>query len=128
MSRKKKWTIALGLWAFLMVVVLVVLAAPPPESGPAASATPKPASVEDCFSPLDGNLDALEGLVRPLLLSPSSMRTHGTTFSTNPDAEGYHVVRMEYSAENAFGVRLESVATGRVHERSCRTLLVDPGL
>lgn len=93
----------------------------------APARTPQPANVEDCFNPLDGNLDALEDLVRPILNDPGSMRTHETRFSSAPDAQGYHSVRMDYSAENAFGGRIRAIAHGRVHRQNCHVILISPG-
>ena len=97
---------------------------PPPNARPNYSG-----DIEDCFSILDGNLDALEDLVRPLLNDESSMRTHSTRFITTPDEDDYHLVRMDYSAENAFGGRVKAIAYGkvRIENGHCRTILTDPG-
>ncbi len=101
-------------------------AAPTPTAAPTAEPPPAP-DVEACFSPWDGNLDALEDLVRPLLHDEGSMETHETRWSVEPDANGYHTVLMEYSAKNTAGGREKVVALGLVHGVTCVTLLVDPG-
>ena len=93
---------------------------------PEPTPTPRP-NVEDCFSPWDGNLDALEDLVRPGLNDEGSMQTHETRFSRSPDADGYHLVQMEYSANNLFGARVKVVAIGKVRARDCHVILIDPG-
>ena len=93
---------------------------------PEPTPTPRP-NVEDCFSPWDGNLDALEDLVRPGLNDEGSMQTHETRFSRSPDADGYHLVQMEYSANNLFGARVKTVAVGKVRARDCHVILIDPG-
>ena len=99
---------------------------PTPTRTPEPTPTPRP-NVEDCFSPWDGNLDALEDLVRPGLNDEGSMQTHETRFSRSPDADGYHLVQMEYSANNSFGARVKTVATGKVRARDCHVILIDPG-
>ena len=71
---------------------------------------------------------ALEDMVRPYLNDEGSMETHGTQWSREPDAGGYHTVGMEYSAENAFGGRIKVVATGLVHRATCEVVLLDTGL
>lgn len=97
---------------------------PPPNARPNSTG-----DIEDCFSLWDGNLDALEDLVRPLLNDEGSMRTHETRFSRTPDRDGFHLVEMVYSANNAFGARIKAVAYGklRIENRYCRTILTDPG-
>ena len=134
-ASKSKWQ-AVGLIGVVVVIGLiasVVVDGPPTEetasapSPPSARAAAPAPEVEDCFSPLDGNLDELENLVRPLLNNRGSMRTHSTRFSNNPDAAGYHSVVMVYSAENAFGGRITATARGLVHARTCNVRLVDPG-
>ena len=55
------------------------------------------------------------------------METHETRFSRDPDADGYYLVRMEYSAKNAFVARIKTVATGKVRARDCNVILIDPG-
>ena len=77
------------------------------------TATPSGA-IEDCFSAWDGNLNPLEDLVRPLLQDEASMETHETRFSGQPGPDGWHQVRMTFSARNAFGGRVKHFATGRV--------------
>ncbi|MXX67251.1 MAG: hypothetical protein F4Z40_09795 [Chloroflexi bacterium] len=83
-------------------------------SAPLPASLPVVYDIEDCFSLWDGNLDALEGLVRPLLNDEGSMETHETLFSRVPDSDGWHAVRMTFSAENAFGGRVKYIANGRV--------------
>ena len=108
---------------------------------PAPVVTPQPldaeasrAAFEKCLNPWDGNLDALEDLVRPLLLSPDSMRTHETRYRTAPvnspgdGAHGAHYVTLTYSADNAFGVRLRATATAYVHPSGCRIVEWTSGL
>ena len=59
---------------------------------------------EDCMDPWDGNYNALEDLIRPLLNDPSSMETFGTYYSTLDDlSDGLVTVRLDYGARNAFG-------------------------
>ena len=94
--------------------------------GPVRTPEPTP-NVEECFSPWDGNLDALEDLLRPGLNDEGSMQTHETRFSREPDSDGYHLVRMEYSAQNSFGGRVKTVATGKVRASDCHVILTDPG-
>lgn len=57
------------------------------------------------------------------------MRTHETRFVTEPDENGFHLVQMEYSANNAFGARIKAIAYGgvKVENGYCRTILIDPG-
>ena len=42
------------------------------------------------------------------------METHETRFGTHPDVEGWHLIRMTFSAKNAFGGRVKHIAIGRV--------------
>ena len=97
-------------------------------SGSRSSEPETVSTVEDCFSKWDGNLDALENLVRPLLNDRGSMETHETRFSRTARSGGWHDVRMTYSAKNALGGRVTTVATGQVHFPSCNVRLTDPGL
>ncbi|MXW23774.1 MAG: hypothetical protein F4Z96_03790 [Chloroflexi bacterium] len=144
MRKFLKW-IAIGFGGLVVLAIVLAAVSPPPEDSPPAQGaqptvaptskpTPRPTprrtptpTVEDCFNAWDGNLDALEDLVRPLLNDEGSMQTHETRFSSEPDAAGYHSVRMEYSAHNAFGARIKTYAYGRVHWRTCHVVLVDPG-
>ncbi len=97
---------------------------------PVATPPPTPASTPDvgrCFSPWDGNLDALEDLIRPLLNDEGSMQTHETRFTRTADENGEHFVYMEYSANNAFGARIKVDAVGAVRASDCRVRLIAPG-
>ena len=144
-----KWRPAIGLGGpVLLVGVIIAMAssggadeptdqaslpatatvAPTSTPRPVAPTATSPPGVEDCFSKWDGHLDALEDLVRPYLNDEDSMQTHETRFSSQPDADGYHLVTMEYSAKNALGGRVKVLATGFVHESTCEVLLVDTGL
>lgn len=107
------------------IIALVVFAMALEACLPSEEESQRPA--EHCFSPIDGNLSGLEDRVRPLLASPRSMRTHSTSWVDVPTTEGYHAVRMIYSAENAFGARIQATARGRVHGETCRVILDDPG-
>ena len=144
-----KWRPVIGLAGpILLVVIIIAMASSSEEDEPteqaslpasatvvptstpvpvAPTATPLP-NVRDCFSPWDGHLDALEDLVRPYLNDEDSMQTHETRFSSQPDADGYHLVTMEYSAKNALGGRVKALASGLVHQSTCEVLLVDTGL
>ena len=82
-------------------------------------------ALEDCFNPWDGNLDALEDLVRPKLNDRGSMQTHETRFSRTPDADGFYRVRMSFSAENSYGGRVTLTALGEVNPDGCRVRLVE---
>ena len=85
-----------------------------PARAPTTRAPTPSGDIEDCFSAWDGNLDPLEDLVRPMLQDEGSMETHETRFSGQPGPDGWHQVRMTFSAENAFGGRVKSIAVGRV--------------
>ena len=113
-----------GIFALLLVGIAIIAIAANGEDGDTRSAKP---NVEDCFSKWDGHLDALEDLVRSYLNDEESMQTHDTRFSRQPDANGYHRVIMEYSAENALGGRIKLQAVGRVRASDCRVILDDPG-
>lgn len=100
--------------------------ASPPTQAPLRVSTPAPEpemDIEDCFSPWDGNLNALEDLVRPLLNDPGSMDTISTEFTVEPRPDGYHGVLMRFSAKNAFGGRIQNFAIGRVRLPDCHVIL-----
>ena len=99
---------------------------------PAAATPVTPASVrdqiEDCLSPWDGNHNGFEDQVRSGLNDEDSMETHSTRFQVaDDDGDGYVAIVMEYSAENALGGRVKTVATGLLNYRTCNVTVLDPG-
>ena len=106
---------------------------PTPSTPEPEAATPvTPASVrdqiEDCLSPWDGNHNGFEDQVRSGLNDEDSMETHSTRFQVaDDDGDGYVAIVMEYSAENALGGRVKTVATGLLNYRTCNVTVLDPG-
>ena len=94
-----------------------------------ASATPTVREqIEECLDPWDGNHTGFEDQIRPLLNDEGSMETHETRFGVTPDENNEVPIRMEYSAENAFGGRVKVVAIGRLNFETCRVTVIDTGL
>ena len=56
------------------------------------------------------------------------METHDTRFTTTPDANDEVQIIMEYSARNAFGGRVKTVALGKMNYKTCRVTVIDTGL
>ena len=106
---------------------------PTPSTPEPEAATPvTPASVrdqiEDCLSPWDGNHNGFEDQVRSGLNDEDSMETHSTRFQVaDDDGDGYVAIVMEYSAENALGGRVKTVATGLLNYGTCNVTVLDPG-
>lgn len=104
---------------------------PVPTRTPASAGSSSPsvrAQVEDCLSPWDGNHNGFEDQVRPGLNDEDSMQTHSTRFEeTDRDGDGHVLIAMEYSANNAYGARIKTVATGLLDYRTCRVTVLDPG-
>ena len=106
---------------------------PTPSTPEPEAATPvTPASVrdqiEDCLSPWDGNHNGFEDQVRSGLNDEDSMETHSTRFQVaDDDGDGYVAIVMEYSAENALGGRVKTVATGLLNYRTCNVTVLNPG-
>ena len=98
----------------------------PPWDAPRA-ADPKPErpqttreKIEGCSSPWDGNHNGFERQIQSRLNDPSSMETHETRFGTSdPDGDGRVAISMNYSARNAFGGRVRSLAWGELNYNDC---------
>ena len=86
------------------------------------------AQVEECLDPWDGNHNGFEDQIRPLLNNRGSMRTHDTFFGVEDHEPGKVVIRMVYSAENAFGGRITIEALGLLDYRTCKVDVVLTGL
>ena len=76
-----------------------------------------------CLTEWDGNHDGLEVLVKDQLNDPGSMETHSTRI-TPVNADGKHIIFMEFSAKNAFGGRVRNTAGGLVDPETCEATLV----
>ena len=76
-----------------------------------------------CLSEWDGNHDGLEALIRERLNDPGSMETIKTRIAP-ADAQGDHRIQLEFTAENAFGGRVRSIAYGWVSQATCEATLV----
>lgn len=76
-----------------------------------------------CLSAWDGNHDGLEALIRGQLNDPGSMDTISTLIG--PVKDGRHVIRLEFTAKNAFGGRVRHTAAGYVDNKTCEATLVD---
>ena len=74
-----------------------------------------------CLSPLDGNHDQFEDLIRPNLQDPGSMKTIETGIT--PATGGVHDIRLRFTATNAYGARVTHVAYGTVDQDTCRARL-----
>ena len=83
---------------------------------------------EACLSPWDGNHNGFEDQIRPLLNNEGSMQTHETRFGTVFIGPNEVAIRMEYSAENALGGRVKTVAAGRLNVETCAVTVVFTGL
>ena len=81
-----------------------------------------------CLSEFDGNHDGFEDQIRPLLSNEGSMETHLTRFTTEPIGDESVLIEMVYSAENAFGGRVKTTATGFLNFESCLVTVVTTGL
>ena len=76
-----------------------------------------------CLSKWDGNHDGLEALIRDRLSDPGSMETIETLIApVNP--EGDHKIWLDFTAKNAFGGRVRSIAYGLVSQATCEATLV----
>ena len=75
-----------------------------------------------CLSPLDGNHDGIEALIRAQLDDPGSMETHETAITPVGD-NGQHTIRVDFSAKNRFGGRVRTVAWGYVDPTTCTATL-----
>ena len=75
-----------------------------------------------CLSAWDGNHDGLEALIRDQLNDPGSMETIETRISP-VDARGDHAILLEFTAKNAFGGRVRSIAAGVVDNSTCEATL-----
>lgn len=76
-----------------------------------------------CLSAWDGNHDGLEALVRQHLNDPGSMETYETRIAP-VDADGQHVIIMEFGARNAFGGMVRSEAVGTIDNETCEAALL----
>ena len=103
-----------------------------PTPTPTPTATSEPPNireqVEDCLSPWDGNHDGFEDQIRPLLNDRGSMRTHETRFGVEDYEPGRVLIRIVYSAENAFGGRVTTEAIGLLDYATCEVEVVTTGL
>lgn len=71
--------------------------------------------VERCWSRWDGNWEQLEDVIRPTLNDPSSMETSQTRYLSSDSVEdGTLTVWLDYSAENAFGGRVQLTAVAEM--------------
>ena len=84
--------------------------------------------IEACLSPWDGNHDGFENQIRPLLNDERSMETHETRFTTVPIGGDRVLIEMVYSAANAYGGRVKTVATGYMNFETCDVSVVTTGL
>ncbi|MXZ95024.1 MAG: hypothetical protein F4Y99_03765 [Acidimicrobiaceae bacterium] len=83
---------------------------------------------EDCMDPWDGNYNALEDLIRPLLNDPGSMETFGTYYFTWDDLDdGLVTVRLDYGARNAFGGMVRTSAWAEMRPNCSVAEVIDYG-
>lgn len=83
---------------------------------------------EDCMDPWDGNYNALEDLIRPLLNDPGSMETFGTYYFTWDDLDdGLVTVRLDYGARNAFGGMVRASAWAEMRPNCSVAEVIDYG-
>ena len=103
--------------------------APAPEPGPVVEGKLSVEEEEErrkgfhCLSKWDGNHDGLEVLIRAQLNDPGSMETIETRI-TPPDADGDHIIQLDFTAKNAYGGRVRSTAHGWVSQATCVATLV----
>lgn len=71
-----------------------------------------------CLSEWDGNHEGLEALVRKRLNDPDSMETIETKIAP-ANKNGWHPVRMEFTAKNALGGRVRKLAIGKISTVTC---------
>ncbi len=76
-----------------------------------------------CLSAWDGHHDGLEALVKGHLNDPDSMKTYETRISP-VNADGRHLIVMEFGAKNAFGGMIRNTASGWVDNETCRASLL----
>jgi len=76
-----------------------------------------------CLSAWDGNHDGLEALIRDRLNDPDSMETTKTEIAP-VDEDGDHLIRLTFTAKNAFGGRVRNVAYGWVDHDTCKATLI----
>ena len=79
-----------------------------------------------CLNAWDGNhdgLEGLEGLVRPLLTDPGSMKTYKTLIG--PVRNGKHSITMDLGSKNSFGGMVRMTAKGTVDNRTCEASLTE---
>ena len=65
----------------------------------------------------------LEALIRDRLNDPGSMETIETRIAP-ADAQGDHLILLDFTAQNAFGGRVRSIAYGWVSQATCEATLV----
>ena len=84
--------------------------------------------MEDCLDPWDGNHNGFEDQIRPLLNDRGSMETHETRFGIEDYSLNRVVIRMDYSAKNAFGGRVSVEAIGLLDYTTCEVEVLSTGL
>ena len=118
-----------GLGVLLLVIVIAAVAGGGNGDGGGGTAELSAEEVEEkrkgfhCLSEWDGNHDGLEALVREHLNDPGSMETHGTRIAP-VDAEGDHLIIMDFGSRNAFGGMIRSEAVGVVNNETCEATLL----
>ena len=76
-----------------------------------------------CLNVWDGHHNGLEGLVRPLLTDPGSMKTYKTLIG--PVRNGQHNITMDFGSRNSFGGMVRMTAKGTVDHRTCKASLTE---
>ena len=84
--------------------------------------------MEDCLDLWDGNHNGFEDQIRPLLNDRGSMETHETRFGIEDYSLNRVVIRMGYSAKNAFGGRVSVEAIGLLDYTTCEVEVLSTGL
>ena len=120
------WTA--GLTVMLMIVVgasegCETTSSDPPTASEIAEEEEDRRKGFHCLSEWDGNHEGLEALVRKRLNDPGSMETLETRIKP-ANKNGWHPVRMEFTAKNALGGRIRKVAVGKISTVTCESRLV----
>ena len=75
-----------------------------------------------CLSEWDGHHDGMNELIKAELNDPSSLDVHTT--SIGPETGGFHQLKVDFSARNAFGGMVRHVASGIVDHETCEAGLI----
>ena len=105
---------------------------PTPTEEPTPTPTSEPPTireqVEDCLDPWDGNHNGFEDQIRPLLNDRGSMEKHETRFGIEDYSLNRVMIRMGYSAKNAFGGRVSVEAIGLLDYTTCEVEVLSTGM